>query len=132
MSVSIFLLTSGGNLLMNIVDILSKSITNDDIEYEYEYRITKSDIFLYNYGVNGNVQSYGIEIERKDIVDGKIINMERDCISNISPQRHKVQQLTKLLYDNGVSPINAVEILGDYVDEYIVDFDDILKESSIG
>ncbi|AJA48862.1 hypothetical protein CPAST_c27950 [Clostridium pasteurianum DSM 525 = ATCC 6013] len=117
---------------MNIVDVFTKSITNDEIEHKYEYRITKSNIEIYNYGVNNDVQSYGIEIERKDILNGKTINLERDSVYNISPHRHKVQQLTKLLYDNEVSPINAIEILGDYVDEYIIDFDNVLKEISIG
>ncbi|MDF2505314.1 MULTISPECIES: DUF6514 family protein [Clostridium] len=117
---------------MNIVDTFSKSIMNGETEYKYEYRITKSNIMLYDYGVNSEVQSYGIEIERQDIINGKTINLERDSVYNISPQRYKVQELTKLLYDNDVSPINSIEILGEYVDEYISDFDDVLKGISIG
>ncbi|MFT8313779.1 MAG: DUF6514 family protein [Clostridium sp.] len=116
---------------MNIVDTLSKSVVDGDTEYKYEYRITKSNIILYDYGVN-EVQSYGIEIERMDIVNGKTVNLERDSVYNISPQRYKVQELVKLLYNNDVSPINAIEIIGDYVDEYIVDFDDVIKTISIG
>ncbi|AGK98393.1 DUF6514 family protein [Clostridium pasteurianum] len=117
---------------MEIVDTFSKSTLNGDTEYKYEYRITKSNIILYDYGVNSDVQSYGIEIERMDIVNGKTVNLERDGVYNISPQRYKVQELVKLLYNNDVSPINAIEIIGDYVDEYIVDFDDALKSISIG
>lgn len=131
MSVNIFLISSGGNYIMNIVDTFNKTVINEETEYRYEYRITKSNITLYDYGVNSELQSYGIEIERKDIVKGKTVNLERDGVYNISPQRHKVQELVKLLYNNGVSPINAIEILGDYVDEYIVDFDDVLKSRSI-
>lgn len=116
---------------MNIVDTFNKSVLNEEIEYKYEYRITKTNINLYNYGITSEVQSYGIEIERKDIINGKIVNLERDGVYNISPQRYKVQELAKILYDNGVSPLNAIEIIGDYSSNYIADFDDVLKSKSI-
>jgi hypothetical protein len=112
------------------MDTLSKSLNDGGVERKYEYRIIKSS-FIRNECIVEEIQSYGIEIERNDIQDGKIFNIERNIIKNISPNRHKVQALTKLLYDNMVSPINFVEVLGDYVDEYIRDFDSASKNISI-
>jgi hypothetical protein len=115
---------------MYIMDTLSKSLNDSGVERKYEYRIIRSS-FIRNECMVEEIQSYGIEVERNDIQDGKIFNIERDIIKNISPHRHKVQALTKLLYDNMVSPINFVEVLGDYVDEYISDFDSASKNISI-
>jgi hypothetical protein len=119
-----------GGFPMYIMDTLSKSLNDSGVERKYEYRIIRSS-FIRNECMVEEIQSYGIEVERNDIQDGKIFNIERDIIKNISPHRHKVQALTKLLYDNMVSPINFVEVLGDYVDEYISDFDSASKNISI-
>lgn len=117
---------------MNIVDTLSKKIVSDGVEYRYEYRITKATILLSEYGINREVQSYGIEVERKDLVDEKVINIEREIVKNISPQRHKVQELTKLLADNLVSPVNFIEVIGENIDDYIIDYDEVFRDISIG
>ncbi len=115
---------------MYIVDTLSKSLKDNGLERRYEYRVIKSSLKCEDYGVD-EIQTYGIEVERKDLQAGKVFNLERDIIKNVSPQIHKVQALAKLLYDNSVSPINFVEILGEYVDQYISDFSsDNLQEVS--
>lgn len=77
------------------------------------------------------IQSYGIELERQDFVDGQLTGIERNVIRSISPDRHKVHNLLKLLYDNEVSPIHLVDVLGEKVDEYIIDFDDIAREKAM-
>lgn len=117
---------------MNIVDTLSKIVLADGIEYRYEYRITRANILLSEYGINKEVQSYGLEVERRDLVDEKVINIERDNVVNISPQRHKVQGLAKLLYDNVVSPVNFIEVVGENIDDYIIDYDEVFRDISIG
>lgn len=117
---------------MNIVDTLSRKVTADGIEYRYEYNITKTKVLLSDYGLNKEVQSYGIEVERRDVSDGKVINIEREIVKNISPQRHKVQALAKLLFDNVVSPVNFIEVIGENIDDYIIDYDEVFKDTSIG
>lgn len=117
---------------MNIVDTLSRKITVDGIEYRYEYNIVKTKVLLSDYGLNKEVQSYGIEVERRDVSDGKVINIEREIVKNISPQRHKVQALAKLLSDNLVSPVNFIEVIGENIDDYIIDYDEVFKDTSIG
>ena len=112
---------------MIIIENLSKKLTENDVKHNYFYRMVKSQMSVSMYGELTHVQAYGIEVERQDIVDDVVVFIERDCVENISPQRHKVKNLLKMLYDNNVSPIHMIDILGDYIDEYIVDFDEMLK-----
>ena len=112
---------------MEVIENLCKKVTDDDVKCNYFYRLVKSQISVSMCGEPTQVQAYGIEIERQDIVDNKVVSIERDCVENISPQRYKVKNLIKMLYDNTVSPIHMIDILGDYIDEYISDFDDVLK-----
>ncbi|MBK5239603.1 DUF6514 family protein [Clostridium sp.] len=112
---------------MIIIENLSKKLTENDVKHNYFYRMVKSEMSVSMYGELTQVQAYGIEIERQDILDDTVVFIERDCVENISPQRHKVKNLLKMLYDNNVSPIHMIDILGDYIDDYIVDFDEMLK-----
>ncbi len=120
--------THFGGLVMVIVESMMRSVKTDEMERSYHYRMLKSNISLDYSNQSVEVQAYGIEVERQDIKDGKVINIERNYVRGISPQRHKVHKLLKLLYDNSVSPIHLIDILGDYIDEYIVDFDKELMD----
>jgi hypothetical protein len=111
-----------------IVESMVRNEINEDMKHNYFYRLTKNNISLSINGEKMDVQSYGIEIERQDILNNSIVNIERDGVKSISPHRHKVHSLLKLLFDNCVSPVHLIDVLGDYVDEYIVDFDEALKE----
>ena len=113
---------------MVVLENLSKKVTDDDVRHNYFYRLVKSQMNVAMDNESTEVQAYGIEIERQDIVDDVVVFIERDCVENISPQRHKVKNLLKLLYENTVSPIHMIEVLGDYIDEYISDFDEMLKD----
>ncbi|MBU3091702.1 hypothetical protein K2F40_09875 [Clostridium sp. CM028] len=112
---------------MVVIENLLRKVTDGDVNHNYFYRLVKSQISVSMYGELTEIQAYGIEIERQDIVDGSVVGIQRDCVENISPQRHKVKNLLKMLYDNTVSPIHMIDILGDYIDEYTSDFDEILK-----
>ena len=116
-----------GGTDMVVIENLSKKVTDDDVKHNYFYRLVKSEISVSMYDEPTEIQAYGIEIERQDIIDDTVVFIERDFVENISPQRHKVKNLMKMLYDNTVSPIHMIDILGDYIDEYISDFDEMLK-----
>jgi hypothetical protein len=108
---------------MMVVENLVRTESVEKIKCNYFYRLLKSKISI-SYETDAvEVQSYGIEIERQDLLNGELINIERDCVENISPDRIKVHNLLKLLYDHTVSPIHLIDVLGDYIDEYIIDFD---------
>jgi hypothetical protein len=108
---------------MMVVESLSRSEIAGEITYNYFYRLVKGQVSLPSVGKGIIVQSYGIEIERQDVLSGEVTNIERDCLESISPQRHKVHNLLRLLYDKEVSPIHLIDVLGEYIDEYIIDFD---------
>ncbi|MGH4140329.1 DUF6514 family protein [Clostridium sp.] len=112
---------------MVVLENLSKKVTEDDVNHNYYYRLLKSQISVLMDNEPTEIQAYGIEIERQDVVNDIVVFIERDCVENISPQRHKVQGLIKMLYENTVSPIHMIDILGDYIDDYISDFDEVLK-----
>lgn len=115
---------------MLVVETLSKNEVLNQNTYCYNYRMLKKEISLSYEGQTSRIQSYGIEIERQDIVNGVIVGIERDSINNISPQRYKVHNLIKMLYENLVSPIHLVDILGEYVDEYSADYEEAQKEAA--
>lgn len=97
--------------------IITRSI--DDIEMKYTYSLTKESL--------NNVQAYGIKVERVDIKDGAIINRVEDGVKYVSTQRHKVKGLLNLLYKNEVSPIHLIDIIGEYVDKWVEDFEESKK-----
>lgn len=106
-----------------VVENLVRTESVEKIKYNYFYRLLKGKISIPCEVDAVEVQSYGIEIERQDLLNGELINIERDCVKNISPDRNKVHNLLELLYDHSVSPIHLIDVLGDYIDEYIIDFD---------
>ncbi|NEZ46710.1 hypothetical protein FDF74_05705 [Clostridium niameyense] len=112
------------------IEVLVKKQHFDNKEYVYYYKLLKNDIYLsYEYD-NIKLQSYGIEIERQDFKGKNMINIEKDKIKNISPYRYKVHNLLKMLYENSVSPIHLIDIVSNYVDEYVFDYDYVSKNVS--
>lgn len=111
---------------MEVVEILKKKVEMPDKVYEYEYRLIRGEFIVYHECENIKIQSYGIEVERKDVEDNKVINIERDNIKNISNNKDKVHKLMEILYNNIVSPIHFIEVLGLQVDECVSDFDIII------
>lgn len=100
---------------MKVVENLIKSVNGDDISYTYSYRLIKA-----NYNSN---DAYGIEIERADYKNDIIVNIDRDRVKLISPNLQKVRDLLGMLYENQVSPIHLIDIIGEKVDEWVVDFE---------
>ncbi|MFT8351981.1 DUF6514 family protein [Clostridium saccharoperbutylacetonicum] len=100
---------------MNLVEEYASVNSEADFEFRYAYRLIKSNF--------RGVTAYGIEIERKDYVGLKNVNLEREKVETISIHRHKVKQLLMKLYNNQVSPIHLIDVIGNYVDEHVCEFD---------
>ncbi|MDU1855534.1 MAG: DUF6514 family protein, partial [Clostridium baratii] len=64
-------------------------------------------------------------IERTDYKGDLEIDSYKDSVELISPVESKVKGLLKMLYENQVSPIHLIDIIGEYVDEYVNDFKNI-------
>lgn len=111
---------------MVVENFISNQIVGD-VKYIYFYRLLKEKTIIVYEKNSIEVQCYGIEVERQDILNGKLVNVQRDCIKSISPYRHKVHNLIELLYENRVSPVHLIDIAGDYVDKCILDFEKEIK-----
>ena len=116
---------------MMVVETINRFETAEEGTYKYEYRMVKDKISLSSGEDNIEVQSYGIEIERQDLVGECVVNIEREILKHISPQRHKVHTLLKLAHEERISPLHLVDIFGEYADCYIDDFDKVLKEIAV-
>ena len=108
---------------MNLVEEYTSINRENDVEFRYAYRLIKKDY--------KGIIAYGIEIERKDYVGLKNINLEREKIDMISPHRYKVKQLLTKLYNNQVSPLHLIDIIGSYSDEHAYEFDAVIQEEAI-
>lgn len=115
--------TEGVEGVMNLVEEYTAVNNDGDIEFRYVYRLIKKDF-------NG-VTAYGIEIERKDFVGLKNVNLERERIETISIHRHKVKQILLKLYNNQVSPLHLIDIIGSYADKHAYEFDLGMNEKVI-
>lgn len=100
---------------MNIAEEYICKSEEDGIEFNYCYRLTKSTY--------RGMPVYGIEIERKDYIGIKNVNMERDRIDMISYEKKKAQDILMSLYRNKLSPIHLVDIIGYYADEFAYESD---------
>ncbi|GIM29964.1 hypothetical protein CPJCM30710_26300 [Clostridium polyendosporum] len=115
---------------MKIVEILTRNEIQNEVNYKYFYKLVRNELRLPIGEDKVNVQTYGIEVERHDIINGNLINTEIEAIASISPQTHKVHNLLKMVYDNGVSPRHLIDILGEYADTYIMDFEVALARTA--
>lgn len=95
---------------MNIAEEYECKSKDEGIEFNYFYRLIKSSY--------RGVPVYGIEIERKDYIGMRNVNIERDKVDMISYNKNKAEQILIKLYKNKLSPIHLVDIIGSYADEF--------------
>ena len=69
-----------------------------------------------------NRQAFGIEIERQDFNDGQVVNLERDYVSLVASEEKRANDILLLLFNNLVSPIHLVDIVGEYSDLCAAEF----------
>ena len=112
---------------MIVVESMSRGKIVGDTRHIYFYRLVRSNIVIASQNSTIEVQSYGIEAERQDMVNDELVGIVREHICNVSPHRHKVHNLLKTLYDNLVSPIHLVDVIGEYVDCYSSDYEEVLE-----
>ena len=112
---------------MEVIESLSKMEVVEGMKCKYFYRLIKSSFPTDHDEEKVNVDCFGIEVERHDIISNCIVKIERESIERISPYRHKVHNLLKFINDNTVSPIHLIDVLGEYIDEYILDFNDSIE-----
>lgn len=97
--------------------LITRSI--EEVDMKYTYSLTKETFH--------DVQAYGIKIERVDIKNGVIIKRVEDKVDHISTKYYKVKGLLNMLYKNEVSPIHLIDVIGEYVDNWVEDFEESKK-----
>lgn len=110
--------------MREIVEIAScRTLLDDKRGYNYRYFLVKNCKPFYLGNKDVDVKCYGIEVIREEIIEGKIITIEREAIEHISPDKTKVIELIMYLQMHEVSPVHLVDVVGKYVDEWVCDFD---------
>lgn len=95
----------GGNSMKKKDLLFSNEVTlEDDRKMRLEYNITE------NRTSESNEPYYGIQIVK--YLDGK---SEMEEIEGISYSRDKVEAITKILFQNVVTPISMIEIVDDLI-----------------
>ena len=100
---------------MKILEEYNIVTRNMDIQYKYYYRLLR--------GIYNGLQTYGVQIKREDYNGEDKINEEEDSIERVSTQIQPVKEIVLNLYKNQVSPIHLIDILGEFVDEHVYEFD---------
>ncbi len=54
--------------------------------------------------------------------NGEIINLERDSVSLVASEEMKANDILVMLFNNSVSPIHLVDIVGEYSDLCAAEF----------
>lgn len=98
---------------MRIVETRDISVKINEREMQYIYRLLLKD---YN-----NKKVYGLEVERRDISNNQVVNIERESIEEISIVKDRVKEMIDILYNGIVSPIHVVDILGEEIDKCVAE-----------
>lgn len=103
-----------GEITLVVKECFDIIVEKENCKMNYFYRMT--------FGRFKGRQAYGIEVERQDVINGGLVNIERNSVNNISTDKEKVKRLFDLVSKNNVSPIHLIDVIGEYVDEYVSDF----------
>ncbi len=75
---------AGDSIMEVVLENLIKGQNLEDKEYIYYYKLVKSDLYISWQEEDIKVQSYGIEIIRKDFQKEQLTNLESNNIRHIS------------------------------------------------
>ena len=103
-----------GEITLVVKECFDITVEKENYKMNYFYRMT--------FGRFKGRQVYGIEVERQDIINGGLVNIERNSVNHISTDKEKVKRVFDLVSKNNVSPIHLIDVIGEYVDEYVSDF----------
>lgn len=93
---------------------LNLSINFEGIEMKYSYLMESRK---YN-----NETVYGIVVKKESIKNKVVVSTIEDRVDIISKKKEVVQKLLDLLYRNQVSPIHLIDVIGETVDNCVLEF----------
>ena len=69
-----------------------------------------------------NETVYGIVVKKESIKNKVVVSTIEDRVDIISKKKEVVQKLLDLLYRNQVSPIHLIDVIGENVDNCVLEF----------
>ena len=69
-----------------------------------------------------NETVYGIVVKKESIKNKVVASTIEDRVDIISKKKEVVQKLLDLLYRNQVSPIHLIDVIGETVDNCVLEF----------
>lgn len=69
-----------------------------------------------------NETVYGIVVKKESIKNKVVVSTIEDRVDIISKKKEVVQKLLDLLYRNQVSPIHLIDVIGETVDNCVLEF----------
>lgn len=99
---------------MKVINQTIKTLTIEETEVKYIYNISESTF--------EGQEVYGIEIEKSEVLNGKVKDIDREYIEKISLNKSKVEEMFTILAENIVSPIHFIDIMGEEIDKCTFDF----------
>lgn len=92
----------------------------------YKYYLIEDSKTIHCNDSNVDLKSYGIKVVKEAFAEGTLNTIEEDFVEDISPNVDKVLNLIDFLKNHGVSPVHLLDIIGETVDEWVEDFDDVI------
>lgn len=106
------------------MEICNCKVENDEhVVYVFKYYILEDTKEILINESHINVPCYGIEISSERVVDGRTEDIYCDNISVVSSVKDKVINLIEFLKEKEVSPYHIIDIVGEYADEWVRDFE---------
>ncbi|MDF2672097.1 MAG: hypothetical protein K0R09_362 [Clostridiales bacterium] len=96
---------------------------DEQTRYVFRYYLLEDTKKIFINESHINVPCYGIEISSEKIVNGSLEDIFCDSLTVVSSMKDKVVNLIEFLKDNQVSPHHIVDIVGEYADEWVGDFE---------
>lgn len=95
------------------------TVKDEEILREYKYEITES---LYR-----GCKCYGISIKRTDYLNEIIVKEVKESVELVTPDLERATQFVDMLSEKNVSPFHLIDIISEYEDKFIDDFNKLDK-----
>lgn len=110
--------------MYNIMEICNCKVKDEEgVIYLYKYNLIESTKKISINDSSINVPCYGIEIISEKIENDKTVENFRDSLPAVSSVKEKVLNLIEFLRKNEVSPYHIIDIVGEYSDNWVGDFE---------
>lgn len=96
---------------------------DDGKECIYKYFVIETSKEIFINGKNVNIPCYGICIESEVYEEGMLSSTFENTIEYATPFLSKILKLIDYLKQNEVSPVHLIDVAGEFIDEWVNDFD---------